>query len=83
MQRIRTDCGQEVFACEVQDRLRDWRREFRPIRPRSPHRNGKSLPPTRLGGERAQQTVFKEFWPIIDLAGTISPTASPHGGPST
>jgi hypothetical protein len=40
------------------------------IRPRSPHLNGKSLPPIRSGVERAQRTVLEEFWPTIDLAGT-------------
>jgi transposase InsO family protein len=31
---------------------------FRPIRPRSPHLNGKV--------ERAQRTVLQEFWPTVD-----------------
>jgi transposase InsO family protein len=41
VQRVRTDRGQEFFAYEVQDRLRDRRIEFRPNRPRAPHLNGK------------------------------------------
>ncbi|WP_191060867.1 IS481 family transposase [Geminicoccus harenae] len=62
IQRIQTDRGQEFFAYEVQDRLREWRIKFRPIRPRSPHLNGEV--------ERAQRTALEEFWPTIDLAGT-------------
>ncbi len=62
VQRIRTDRGQEFFAYDVQDRLRAWRIKFRPIRPRSPHLNGKV--------ERVQRTALEEFWPTIDLAGT-------------
>jgi transposase InsO family protein len=62
IQRLQTDRGQEFFAYEVQDRLREWCIKFRPIRPRSPHLNGKV--------ERAQRTALEEFWPTIDLAGT-------------
>jgi transposase InsO family protein len=65
IQRIQTDRGQEFFAYEVQDRLREQRIEFRPIRPRSPHLNGKV--------ERAQRTALEEFWPTIDLTGTDVP----------
>lgn len=39
--RIQTDRGQEFFAYAVQERLRSWSIKFRPIRPRSPHLNGK------------------------------------------
>jgi len=46
VQRVQTDRGQEFFAYEVQDRLRDRLRDrrikFRPNRPRAPHLNGKS-----------------------------------------
>ena len=65
VQRIRTDRGQGFFAHEVQDRLREWCIKFRPVRPRSPHLNGKV--------ERAQRTALEEFWPTIDLAGTDIP----------
>ena len=41
IQRIQTDRGLEFFAQAVQQRLIDWGCEFRPIRPRSPHLNGK------------------------------------------
>lgn len=59
IQRIQTDRGQEFFAYKVQDRLRDWRIKFRPIRPRSPHLHGKV--------ERVQKTALEEFWPTVDL----------------
>lgn len=59
IQRIQTDRGQEFFAYRVQEKLRDWRIKFRPIRPRSPHINGKV--------ERAQKTALEEFWPTVDL----------------
>ena len=59
IQRIQTDRGQEFFAYKVQDRLRSWSIKFRPIRPRSPHLNGKV--------ERVQKTALEEFWPTVDL----------------
>ncbi|MBS0560511.1 MAG: transposase, partial [Proteobacteria bacterium] len=59
IQRIQTDRGQEFFAYQVQDKLRDWKIKFRPTRPRSPHLNGKV--------ERVQRTALDEFWAIADL----------------
>ena len=59
IQRIQTDRGQEFFAYKVQDKLRSWSIKFRPIRPRSPHLNGKV--------ERVQKTALEEFWPTVDL----------------
>ncbi len=59
IQRIQTDRGQEFFAYKVQDQLRQWSIKFRPIRPRSPHLNGKV--------ERVQRTALEEFWPTVDL----------------
>lgn len=56
---IQTDRGQEFFAYAVQDQLRNWSIRFRPIRPRSPHLNGKV--------ERVQKTALEEFWPTVDL----------------
>lgn len=67
VQRLQTDRGQEFFAYEVQDQLRERRIKFRPNRPRAPHLNGKSLPPTRSGVERVQRTALEEFWPTVDL----------------
>ncbi len=63
IQRTQSDRGQEFFACDVQQhRLREWRITFRPIRPRSPHLDGKV--------ERVQRTAREEFWPTVDLPGT-------------
>lgn len=59
IQRIQTDRGQEFFAYTVQEQLQAWRIKFRPIRPRSPHLNGKV--------ERAQRTALEEFWATADL----------------
>jgi transposase InsO family protein len=59
VQRVQTDRGQEFFAHEVQGRLRERRIKFRPIRPRSPHLNGKV--------ERVQRTALEEFWATADL----------------
>jgi Integrase core domain len=58
-----TDRGGEFFAHEVQDRLRDRRIKFRPIRPRAPHLNGKV--------ERAQRTALEEFWAAANLEDPI------------
>ena len=54
------DRGAEFFAYEVQERLMRERIRFRPIRPRSPHLNGKV--------ERSQRTGLEEFWPTVDLS---------------
>lgn len=59
IQRFQTDNGREFTAYEVQDRLIDWGIKFRPIRPASPHLNGKV--------ERVQQTILSEFYATIDL----------------
>jgi transposase InsO family protein len=66
VQRVQTDRGQEFFAYEVQDDLRERHIKFRPNRPRVPHLNGKSLPRTRSGVERVQRTALEEFWPTVD-----------------
>jgi transposase InsO family protein len=54
IQRAQTDRGTEFFAERVQDWLRANFIKFRPIRPRSPHLNGKV--------ERSQLTDLQEFW---------------------
>lgn len=59
IQRIQTDRGKEFFAYKVQERLMDWAIKFRPVKPRSPHLNGKV--------ERAQKTVVDEFYSLADL----------------
>lgn len=54
VQRIQTDRGQEFFAYKVQEWLMTNCIKFRPIRPRSPHLNGKV--------ERTQKTDLVEFY---------------------
>jgi transposase InsO family protein len=61
VQRVQTDRGQEFFAYEVQDDLREQHIKFRPNRPRAPHLNGKV--------ERVQRTALEEFWPTVDPRG--------------
>lgn len=59
IQRILPDRGREFFAIEMQERLRASAVKFRPIKPRSPHLNGKV--------ERAQRTSLEEFWSTVEL----------------
>lgn len=59
IQRIQTDRGGEFFGLKFQQALRDNFIKFRPIRPGTPHLNGKV--------ERSQQTDRIEFWAIADL----------------
>ncbi|MBC8120467.1 MAG: transposase family protein [Gemmatimonadaceae bacterium] len=54
VQRVQTDRGEEFFATAVQYWLMDHRIKFRPIRPYSPHLNGKM--------ERVQRTDREEFY---------------------
>lgn len=58
IQRIQTDRGREFFAEAVQQTLMDWAIKFRPIKPRSPHLNGKV--------ERTQRADLEEFWSTVD-----------------
>jgi hypothetical protein len=60
LQRIQTDRGQEFFAYQFQQKLREYAIKFRPIKPRSPHLNGKV--------ERSQKTDWEEFYSTVDLA---------------
>ncbi|QMW03313.1 IS481 family transposase [Spirosoma foliorum] len=59
IQRIQTDRGREFFAYCFQERLMEYHIKFRPIKPRSPHLNGKV--------ERSQQTDLQEFYRTADL----------------
>lgn len=59
IQRIQTDRGYEFFAYKFQEALMDWGIKFRPIKPRSPHLNGKV--------ERAQKTTLEEFYATVDI----------------
>jgi transposase InsO family protein len=59
IQRIQTDRGREFFAYSFQERLMEYGIKFRPIRPASPHLNGKV--------ERSQRTDLDEFYRTADL----------------
>jgi transposase InsO family protein len=59
VQAIQTDRGREFFAYCFQERLMEYGIRFRPIRPASPHLNGKV--------ERSQRTDLEEFYPTVDI----------------
>jgi len=61
IQRIQTDRGREFFAYKVQECLVRWGIKFRPVKPRSPHLNGKV--------ERSQRTDLDEFYATVPLDG--------------
>lgn len=56
---IQTDWGTEFFNDAFQQELHEHYIKFRPIRPKTPHLNGKV--------ERTQQTDKTEFWSCFDL----------------
>ncbi|MCD8176559.1 MAG: IS481 family transposase [Tannerellaceae bacterium] len=60
--RIQTDWGTEFFNDAFQEELHQHFIKFRPIKPRTPHLNGKV--------ERTQQTDKVEFWSLLDLSDT-------------
>jgi len=59
IERIQTDRGREFFSHKVQKKLMECAIKFRPIKPRSPHLNGKV--------ERSQKTDVQEFYSTVDL----------------
>jgi transposase InsO family protein len=59
IQRIQTDRGGEFMGYEIQKKLMKWRIKFRPIKPASPHLNGKV--------ERSQRTDLDEFYSRVDV----------------
>lgn len=59
IQRMQTDRGREFFAHKVQKWLKEYCIKFRPIKPRSPHLNGKV--------ERGHKTDLQEFYATADL----------------
>ena len=59
IQRIQTDRGGEFMAMKVQKFLRESCIKYRPVKPRSPHLNGKV--------ERVQRTLLEEFYAFADL----------------
>jgi transposase InsO family protein len=58
VQAIQTDRGREFFAYCFQEKLMEYAIKFRPIKPASPHLNGKV--------ERSQRTDLDEFYPTVD-----------------
>jgi transposase InsO family protein len=59
VQRIQSDRGTEFFAVKVQRWLQSRCIKFRPVKPASPHLNGKV--------ERSQKTDLDEFYTTTDL----------------
>jgi len=59
VQRVQTDWGTEFFNELFQQELHEHFIKFRPIKPRSPHLNGKV--------ERTQKTDKEEFWSCINV----------------
>lgn len=60
IQRIQTDRGREFFAEKVQLKMMEFCIKFRPVKPASPHLNGKV--------ERSQKTDLEEFYAITDMS---------------
>lgn len=60
IQRIQSDRGLEFFAQKVQLKMMEYCIKFRPVKPASPHLNGKV--------ERSQKTDLEEFYAITDLS---------------
>ena len=59
IQRIQSDRGREFFAEKVQLKMMEYCIKFRPVKPASPHLNGKV--------ERSQKTDLEEFYALADL----------------
>ncbi len=59
VQRVQTDRGREFFGLAFQEKMREYGIKFRPVKPRSPHLNGKV--------ERSQQTDLQEFYITANL----------------
>ena len=89
VQRIQTDRGGEFFGMDFQLALMEERIRFRPIRPYSPHLNGKG--DRRRSHERSQRTDWMEFYATADLKAADLPVqlkawqrfyneVRPHGG---
>lgn len=59
IQRIQSDRGREFFAEKVQLKMMEYCIKFRPVKPASPHLNGKV--------ERSQKTDLEEFYAVADM----------------
>ena len=60
LQRIQCDRGREFFTVKVQEKLMKYSIKFRPVKPGSPHLNGKV--------EHSQKTDLREFYANTDLS---------------
>ncbi len=60
IQRIQSDRGREFFAHKVQQKFMEYGIKFRPVKPASPHLNGKV--------ERSQKTDLEEFYAIAEFS---------------
>lgn len=63
IQRIQSDRGCEFFAVKVQEKMMSYAIKFRPVKPASPHLNGKV--------ERSQKTDLEEFYATSDLSNFV------------
>lgn len=74
IQRIQSDRGLEFFAQKVQEKFMEYGIKFRPVKPASPHLNGKV--------ERSQKTDLEEFYATADLScfDTLCPTSTIFAG---
>ena len=64
IQRFQSDRGREFFAYKVQEKLMSYSIKFRPVKPASPHLNGKV--------ERSQKTDLEEFYALTNLESFVS-----------
>jgi transposase InsO family protein len=71
IQRIQTDRGREFFAYCFQEKLMEYGIKCRPIKPASPHLNGKV--------ERSQRTDIEEFYATVNLKARICPSICSTG----
>ena len=59
IQRLQSDRGGEFMGYEIQEKFMGWKIKFRPVKPASPHLNGKV--------ERSQRTDLDEFYSSVDV----------------
>lgn len=75
IQRVQTDRDGEFFAYKGQDWLKAHSIKFRPIKPRSPHLNGKV--------ERGHKTDLQEFYNTVDYSRKMCLSCLLNGNIST
>lgn len=66
IQRIQSDRGLEFFATKVQEKFMEYGIKFRPVKPASPHLNGKversqkTETPSQVDAELSEETPLHE-----------------------